>query len=454
MDDSDESLRLNRKAQRRAYVLNQLVSGEVTTGQAAELLGLSERQVKRLRAAYRREGPAALVHGNAGRVPWHALPLEIRDRVRELVRDRYAGLNYQHLSEKLAEDVGIELHRTTVRKVLLEAGVRGPRTRRAPPHRRRRERMPREGQLLQADGSRHRWLGPDVPYLTLIGAIDDATGTVPGAVFRAQEDAAGYFELVRAIVLTKGIPLALYVDRHGIFKRSLREPLTLEEQLAGGPLPTQIGRALAELGIGVVYALSPQAKGRVERLWGTLQDRLVAELRLAQVHTMDLANAFLPHFLDRFNARFGVPAAEVESAYRLLPPDLELERVCCFKYERDVRSDNTITFGSRVLQLTATRQRASWAQARVEVHEHLDGSLAVLYRGLVLAATPAPPDAPTLRARTGSRPGSGQNQPLPLQPGPSAPAPAPAPRPPWKPGPDHPWKRHMLSHRRLPEESG
>jgi len=446
MDGQGDNLRLSRAAQRRAMVLNQLLAGELTNAQAAELLGLSVRQIKRVRAAYRTEGPAALVHGNAGRVPWHALPVEIRQRVLELASDRYAGLNYQHLSEKLADE-GIDLHRTTLRKLLLEAGLRGPRTRRAPPHRRRRERMPREGQLLQADGSRHRWLGTDVPYLTLIGAIDDATGTVPAAVFRAQEDAAGYFELLQAIVLTKGLPLALYVDRHGIFKKSVREPLTLDEELAGGPLPTQVGRALAELGIGIVYALSPQAKGRVERLWGTLQDRLVAELRLADVHTMDVANAFLPRFLEEFNRRFGIPSAEPGSAYRCLPTALDVERICCFKYEREVGADNTVTFGSRVLQLTPTRERASWARVRVEVHERLHGSLAVLHNGSVLTTTPAPLDTPTLRARRTARPGLKAQWAFeaPLTSSPSA-------KPTGKPAPNHPWRSHMTSHRRLPAE--
>jgi hypothetical protein len=181
-----------------------------------------------------------------------------------LARGEYAGLNHVHLAEKLAER-GLPLGRTTLRALLLAAGLRSPRTRRAPAHRRRRERYPQAGMLLQADGSPHRWLGPRHPPLCLLGAIDDATGTVPGAVFRAPEDAAGYLLLLRQIVTTAGIPLALYVDRHGIFRKRARAPLTLEE----------------ELGIRRLDALSPQAKGRIERLWRTLQDRLVHELRLA-----------------------------------------------------------------------------------------------------------------------------------------------------------------------------
>jgi transposase len=432
------TIRLGAEGQRRARVLNDVLAGRLTSGEAATVLGLSERQVKRLKAAYRRAGPAALVHGNTGRAPWHALPAAVRARVVELARGKYAGFNHRHLAEKLAEVEQLPLGRTTVRRILLAAGEASPRPRRAPKHRRRRERMPREGMLLQADGSPHRWLGPDRPALTLVGAIDDATGTVPGAVFRQQEDAQGYLLLLRAIVLTRGIPLALYVDRHGIFKKSRREPLTLEEELAGGRLPTQVGRALEELGIRPIFALSPQAKGRIERLWGTLQGRLVAELRLAGADSLEAANRCLGPFLADFNARFAVPPAEPGSAYRPPPPAFDPDRVFCFKYERAVRADNTVHFAGRQLQLQPAAERASWARARVEVHERLDGSLAVLYRGTVIVTTPAPPDAPTLRARAEPRPGAGP---------PREPAPPPDPRPPAAPprprtpGPDHPWRR-------------
>jgi hypothetical protein len=293
--------------------------------------------------------------------------------------------------------------------------------------------------LLQADGSRHRWLGADGPFLALVGAIDDATGTVPGALFRAQEDAHGYLLLLREIVRAKGIPLALYVDRHGIFKKSRRDPLTVEEELAGRPLPTQVGRALEELAIRPIYALSPQAKGRVERLWGTLQGRLVAELRLAGADSLEAANRLLGPFLADFNARFGVPPAEPGPAYRPPPPDFDPDRVFCFRYERVVRPDNTVHFGGRALQLRPSAERASWARARVEVHERLDGSLAVAYRGTLILTTPAPPAAPTLRARTEPRPGAG----APREPAPPPDPPAPAgPARSRAPAPDHPWRRY------------
>src|SRR5919202_1629274 len=199
------------------------------------------------------------------------------------------------------------------------------------------------GQWTQQEAaSRHRWLGPDGPYFTLVGGIDDATGTVPWAVFREQEDAQGYMEWLRQVVQRMGIPHALYVDRHGIFQRSPRERWTLEEELAGGPLPTQFGRVLAELQITCIPALSPQAKGRVERLWGTFQDRLVSELRLAGARTLAEANRVLWAWLPAFNARFTVPAALPGLAYRPQPADFVPERVFCFKYTRGVAADNTL----------------------------------------------------------------------------------------------------------------
>ncbi len=437
---ADAPLPLRPAAQRRALVLAGLLAGELTTAQAAAVLGCSERQVHRLAAAFRRDGPAALVHGNTGRAPWHALPAAIRQRVVALATGRYAGLNAQHLTEKLADDEHLVLDASTVRKLLKAAGVAGARTRRAPAHRARRERMPRAGLLLQGDGSRHRWLGPDRPYLTLIGFIDDATGEVPAALFRAQEDAAGYLLVLRQIVATLGVPTALYVDRHGIFHKTARRPLTLEEELAGGALPTQVARALEELGVRLILAQSPQAKGRIERLWGTLQDRLVAELRLAGITTQEGANAFLPTFIPAFTARFGVPAAQPEPAYRLLPAATDLERICCFKYERVVRPDNTIVFGTRVLQLRPTPERASWARARVEVDERLDGSLAVYHQERLLTAVAAPPDTPLLRARTGPRSRPGSAAPALATPPPAAPTPGPR-----KPAPTHPWRRSFLA---------
>ncbi len=368
---------------------------------------MSERQVWRLVAAYRKEGIAGLIHGNQGKVSANATPEVIKERVRALARGIYDGANHCHLTELLAERDGVYLSRSTVRRTVLAEGIPSPRPRRAPRHRSRRERMAQDGMLLQVDGSRHQWLGLDHPFLTLVGAIDDATGTVPSALFREQEDAQGYFLVLGEIVRTHGVPLALYSDRHSIFSRSLTEQETLEEQLAGKHERTQVGRALEELGVTLILAHSPQAKGRIERLWQTFQDRLVVELRLQGARTLEEAQRVLATFLPRFNARFGVPARVAGMAYRPLPAGLDLDGVLCFTYQRTVASDNTVSLGERSLQLAATAARASYAKARVEVQERLDGSIVVRHHGVTLATTEAPLSPVTLRARKGPRGGAG-----------------------------------------------
>ena len=206
--------------------------------EAAEVLGLSLRHVRRILAAYRKEGAAGLAHGNRGRKPHNALNDELKKRVLDLAQSTYAGCNTQHFTELLAEREGITVSRSAVRVILLGAGLRSPRKRRPPKHRSRRERYPREGMLLQTDASRDDWLERRGPYLSLIGAIDDATGKVPFALFRDEEDAQGYTLLLQHIVQDQGIPEALYHDGHGIFERSRKEPETLAEQLAGTRQPT------------------------------------------------------------------------------------------------------------------------------------------------------------------------------------------------------------------------
>lgn len=259
--------------------------------------------------------------------------------------------------------------------------------------------MPQKGMMLQIDGSRHDWLEGRGPWLTLVGAIDDATGEVPYALFRWQEDAQGYFLLLREIALKVGLPLALYSDRHGIFIRSPKEPLSLEEQLKGEQQPTQFGRLLKELDIQPMFARSPQAKGRIERLWGTFQDRLVSELRLAKAKSLAEANQVLWRFLPEYNKRFGVEATQAGSAYRLLAKGLKLKEVFCFKYERVVANNNTIRLDGRVIQIPPGPGGRSYAKARVTIHEAMDGSLGVYYQGKEIAFEEAKEEMAAVRVK-------------------------------------------------------
>lgn len=418
---------MTSRDQRRAWILTQLLVGEVTITQAGALLGLSERQVWRLRRGFERDGPAALVHGNRGRPSSRRLPDGLRARIIELARTTYEGANDSHLSELLAEHEAIEISRASLQRLLRNAGLASPRRRRSPRHRSRRERMPQAGLLLQTDGSRHDWLEGRGPRLTLVGAIDDATGRMTAATFREQEDVAGYLIVLRETVRRHGVPLAVYRDRHTLFETPKSSLQTLEEQLADTRTPTQLGRALAELGITSIAARSPQAKGRIERAWGTFQDRLVTELRLAGTVDRAGAEAVLVKFLPKFNRRFVVPAANPEPAWRPLPTGLRLDRVCCLKYRRVVANDHTVRVGATILQLPPGPGRRGYAGKRVELHLRLDGRLVVWDGERELLATPAPADPVQLRALHAAR----------VETGSVVPSAARAERP----QADHPWRR-------------
>jgi len=394
-----KGLTLTAREERRAYVLTGVLDKRWTGKQGAELLGVSDRHLWRMLAAYRERGPAALVHGNRGLQPANATKPEVKASILALAQGKYAGMNDCHLTETLGEREDLQVPRSTLRRFLREAGIKSPKQRRAPRHRSRRARYPEEGMLLQVDGSPHRWLEERGPELTLIGAIDDATGAVPYALFRKQEDTQGYFLLLRGLLERQGIPQALYSDRHSIFQRSARESETLEEQLAGKRRPTQFGDALERLDIQLILAQSPQAKGRIERLWGTLQSRLVAELRLARARTMEEANAVLWRFLPCFNQRFGVPPAQAGSAYRPVQEGMDLDATLCFRYYRKVAKDNTLVWGKRTLQLAPGKERSSYARAVVEVQERLNGQTVVLHKGVVVSTCQTSPVPARLRGQ-------------------------------------------------------
>jgi transposase len=378
-----ETVVLTKKEQQRVYVLTRVHHGALRAGKAALLLGLSLRHLRRLLFRLRHHGLAALAHGHRGRPSPRRVPRGVRAKVLTLARTTYAGCNDHHLTELLAEREGLRLSRVTIRRLLRQAGIGSPRTRRPPRHRRRRDRMPQAGLLVQLDGSHHAWLEDRGPWLVLLAAIDDATGRVLGAVFRQQEDAHGYFLLLRQLVRTHGVPVAAYTDRHGIFARDPRAPLSWEEQFNDHREPTQIGRALKALGIHWIPASSPQAKGRIERLFGTFQDRLVQELRLAHACTLADATSVLKTFLPRFNARFARLAAQPASAFR--PAPAALDRICCFHYRRIVANDNTVRLDDHLFQLLPGPRGRSYARARVEIHERLDGTFAVYYQDQRLA---------------------------------------------------------------------
>jgi len=394
-----KGLTLTTREQTRLYIINTILERRTSVAEAAQLLGVSERHTWRLLAAYREEGAAAIVHGNRDRLPSNTTSPAVQARVVALARERYLGVNHTHLTELLAEREEITLSRSTVRRLLVGAGLASHRHRRPPCHRYRRARMPQEGMLVQVDDSHHRWLEERGPWLTLLLAIDDATGTVPYALFRDQEDTEGYFHLIRGIIQQKGIPLALYSDRYFVFCYSRLANGAGGASIIDRGKPTQFGRAMRELGVTQVFARSPEAKGRIERANGTFQDRLVAELRLANACTLEEANTILQEFLPRFNERFSVPATQPELSYRQADLGLDVNGVLCFKERRRVAKDNTVQYHRQTLQIFPGPERTSYVRAHVEVQKRLDGQLLVYYRGKLLTPCEAPPLATSLRAR-------------------------------------------------------
>lgn len=425
---------MDPRDQQRIDVLARWREGSLTIGEASALLGCSMRTAWRLRHRFTTLGADGVVHGNRGRASPRRLPEASRSRIVELARTTYRGVNDSHLAELLAEDEAIVIGRSSLQRLLRWAGVGTTRTRRRPKYRSRRERMPQAGLLVQVDGSPHDWLEGRGPRLTLTGAIDDATGAIVAAVFRPTEDGLAYLIVLARMCREHGVPAAVYRDRSGIFA-----PIR-----PGGPLGdagTQVGRALAELGINSIAAASPQAKGRVERLWGTCQDRLVSELRLAGATDLASATVVLERFIPRFNASFGVPALIETAAWRRAPAKRELDRICAFRWWRVVGNDNTVRVEGAILQLPPTHGGRGLAGRRVEVELRLDGRLLVIDRGRTLLVVPASPDPDHLRGILLAAPTG------------AAPAPGGAERAGYPPRADHPWRRRAIppAERRLPQ---
>src|ERR1700680_418133 len=379
-----ETFAVSQKELQRVAVISASLKGEGVCVRAAGLLCLSVRQIKRLRKRMREGGEAALAHSSRGRRSLRRLPARMRDRILHHARTRYVGFNDHHLCEKLGEIEGISLGRETLRRLLRQNGLGSPKKRRAPAHRQRRLCRAREGEMLLLDGSLHRWLEDRGPQLTLLGFLDDATRKVPVAEFFSAHDARGYFRLLRRLLRRVGVPISFYGDCHSVFVRN-DDHWTVEEQLAGRREPTQFGRALDQLGVTYIAAHSPQAKGRIERLWGTFQDRLTSELRLAGANDLDAANQVLRRFLPDYNHRFGRAPRDAEKAWRSAPENLD--RICCFHHQRSVSNDNIVHWDGRRFQIPPQPQRFSFAGAKVQLYESLEGKVSIYYADTKLRLT-------------------------------------------------------------------
>lgn len=431
---------MSKKDALRIAVIERVVTGKMTAKQAAEAQVVSVRQVRRQIRAFQEKGVEGLIHGNRGRISSRRLPEAIREQVSVLMREKYSDYNTSHARDELEWQERINISYATLYRLRRELSQGSPRRHRGMAHRRRRERAARRGQLVQADGSLHRWLEGRGPELALIAFIDDASGQILGATFREQEDTVGYLRVLHAICRREGVPQSLYTDRHNIFQSPKRA--TLEQKLRGEEPRSHFGRALAQLGIVHIPAQSPQAKGRVERLFGTLQDRLVKELRQHNASTLAEANRVLQQYLPKFNQRFARPPADPEPAFSPWPEGLSARHVFACHYRRVVANDNTISFGGLRLPIPPGPQRRSYVRVQVDVYLHYSGTLTIEYQGLRLASFAHDRHTPVrVDHFTPARPIRYAPTPPPAPPEP----PAPKTKVPVRPAADHPWRKSFKS---------
>jgi hypothetical protein len=372
-----ETLLMSGKERTRLEVMGRVKREEITLAKAAELLRMSYRQAKRVFARYRAAGDRGLVHGLRGRVS-NRRQDELREQTLALYAQRYADFGPTLASEYLWREDGLQVKVETLRQWLLAAGL-WQRRRQRKPHRLRRPRKEHCGELVQMDGSYHDWFEGRRAWAVLMVMIDDATSRLY-ARFSEQETTVAAMETFGRYAQRHGLPRALYVDRDSIY-RSDREATTAEA-LAGQEPRTQFGRAMDELGVRVILAGSPQAKGRVERSNGTLQDRLVKAMRQRGVSDLPTANAFLEDvFLADLNERFTVAPARRADLHRRVLAGVKLEQVLAIHEERQVQNDWTVRWHNRWLQVMPRHRSLQLAGRRVTVCEQLDGRVKLLYRG-------------------------------------------------------------------------
>jgi len=425
-----ETISMSRRERHRLEALSRVRRGELTLVKAGELLGLSYRQTKRCYGRYREEGDKGLVHRLRGQPSNRQTDGKRKRRILSLYEKKYPDYGPTLAAECIEEEDGVAVAVETLRQWLLSAGL-WRRQRRRRPYRQRRPRKEYFGELVQMDGSHHDWFEGRREKAVLMVLIDDATSQV-FAWFSEQETTIAAMEAFRGYVARYGLPRALYVDRDSIY-RSDREA-TLAENLAGKQPLTQFGRAMDELDVRVIMANSPQAKGRVERVNGTLQDRLVKALRRKKIGDLAAANRFLQEeFLPAFNRRFAREPARRGDLHRRVPRGLDLEGVLSIRENRVVQNDWTLRFDNRWFQLAEKHQKLALAGREVTVCQRLDGRLALLYRGRELAyvelSAPLPPREIELRREIRSNQGQ-------------------------RPAADHPWRHGLAPGRAAARQGG
>ncbi len=353
-------------------ILGRYEAAEFNPLEAAALLGVSERTFRRWQARYEEDGEAGLLDRRLGKASGKRVPVDREQEVEALYRQRYAGFRAKHFHEHLVKDHGFAWGYTWTKTFLQSRGLL-PKAARKGAHRRKRERRPLPGMMLHQDGSRHVWLEGQ-PALDLIATLDDATGAIYSAVLVEEEGTASTFRALKETFGAHGLPMSLYTDRGSHYFHTAE---------AGGKIDrsrlTQVGRALEQLGVEHIGAYSPQARGRSERAFQTLQERLVKELKLAGITAIEAANAFIREvYLPAHNERFAVAPAQPGSAFTPIP-GVDLDEILCVQEERQVGNDNCVSYRTLKLQIPESPLRPHFVKARVKVHHYPDGSHAVFY---------------------------------------------------------------------------
>lgn len=423
-------LQMSQQERSRAQVLRDLDEGRIKRRHAAERLNLSVRQIIRLLKTYRRLGDAGLISKKRGRPSHHQLEPRTKQRALELLQTRYADFGPTFAHEKLTEVHHLVLGRETVRGLMMQAGLWRPRRAHKPVVHPLRERRARLGELVQIDGSPYAWFEDRAPVCSLLVFIDDATGRLLELLFTEAESTFSYFEAAEHYFRRHGKPLAFYSDKLGVFRINQTNAVTSSGL-------TQFGRAMEQLGIQVICANTPQAKGRVERANQTLQDRLVKEMRLRGIASMAAGNAYLPEFITDFNARFAVVPRQPEDAHRPLLSQDDLARILTIQAPRVLSKNLTVQYDNTIYQIQSKRPEYTLRHARVTVCENRDGAITIEYKGKSLDYTvyrPAPHQAQVVSSKQLTMKLDAV----------TAPAKRAKKRKPYIPPPHHPWRRFRI----------
>lgn len=347
-------LMLKQKDLKRATLIEACIKGQCTVKQVATALGLSERRVKQIKKEVKENGVKSIQHGNRGRKPKNTISDETRKRILELRSSyEYEISNFKHFQELLKERENIDISYSALYNILRNAGIKSPKKHRKTKLHHRRKRKECEGMMLQSDGTPFDWFGNGQKY-SLHGFVDDATGKITGLYMCKNECLLGYLEVLRQTLENYGIPISLYPDKYSVFfpPKKVDDHVTIEEQLNGRDKGiTQFGRIVEELGINMFPANSPQAKGRIERLWETLQSRLVTEFRIHNITTMEQANMFLPQYINIYNSKFSVEPINKNSVFLKLPKRYNLDELLCVRFERTIDNAGVFSVNNSKFQI-------------------------------------------------------------------------------------------------------